>query len=407
MWHRLKNRLPNFPNRRTRFFAYLYLVNLLIPFCFLWMLPVQLALFGVGLLLVFAGSYVFSYIASRRQKLICICLEVALLMVMIAVLNLGYVWLIFYPTATVGVVFNRTSTVLRWIGGIWALLISEVLALSTVQPLAVSDWAMILSAAASSTAAALGTMWQMETMRSHLELRKANAQIERLTKAAERDRISQDLHDVMGHELSMITLKAQLVQRLVDSQPERARAEARDIEAAARRALTRVREYIADIRQPRLEEEWEDAVKLLTAAGMECSVEVVESAWHLLPPQVSQALAMCLREATTNVVRHSGAKRVLLRAWKDGQSVHLLVADDGTGLRSQEGLGVGQGTGNGLLGIRARMSAVDGVVSLWSNGSTSASPDLPPAVQVPWRRGTAVYLCVPLSGPAAETRERA
>ncbi len=407
MLHRLKYRLPKFPNRKMRFFAYLYLVNLLIPFCFLWLLPMQRALFGLGLLLVFAGAYIFSYVASRRQKLICIVLEVALMMLMIAVLNLGYIWVIFYPAATVGVVFSRSSTVLRSLAVIWMLLISEVWALSIIHPLAIGDWAMIASAAASSTAAALGTMWQTETMRSHQELRKANAQIERLTKAAERDRITQDLHDVMGHELSMITLKAQLVQRLVESNPERARSEARDIEAAARRALTRVREYIADIRQPRLEEEWEDAVKLLAAAGIECTVEAAESIWQDLPPQVSQALAMCLREATTNVVRHSRAKRVLMRAWANERAVHLLIADDGTGLRAQEGSESGQVRGNGLLGIRARMSAVDGAAAIWSIGSTSSNADFVPNVHVPWPRGTAVYLSVSKSGHASETREHA
>jgi two-component system sensor histidine kinase DesK len=389
---------PTPPNRRAKFFVYVYLLNLSIPMAYLWMLPPERALVGLVLILVFAMVYLCTIYGSRRRALVGICLEVALMLTMMAALGIGYVWMIFYPAAGIGLLGDEKKRTAAMLAAMDALVIATACLLSLRQDVGTGDLVMVLSALIASSAASFSVMWQNRTIRQHQQLRKANLQIERLTKVAERERISQDLHDVMGHELSMITLKAQLVQRLVERHPERARSEAHDIEQAARQALTRVREYIADIRQPRVEEEWEDAVKLLTAAGMECLAEMQvrpgdDGQWH----HVSQALAMCLREAATNIVRHSRARTVLLKLWIESGIIHLLIADDGVGFPQLRGMESGQ-RGNGLNGIRARMAAVQGTAYFWSNGAptTKTTPPLPDVI--PWRKGTAIHLFVPM-GP--------
>lgn len=213
-------------------------------------------------------------------------------------------------------------------------------------------------------------------------LANANAEIERLTKVAERERISRDLHDVMGHQLSMISLKAQVVAKVLqrDGDKQRAIAEVSDIERAAREALARVREYVADMRQADFGEEWIAAETLLNTAGIDANMDAgCPGAWRGQPFSV---LAMCLREAVTNVVRHSGASRCTVRVWREGAYVHLLVADNGRGLRRASAVtDRAEPSGSGLQSMRARVEAIQGSFAFWTRGD-SVDPVATGAVSV-------------------------
>lgn len=380
---------------REKFFVYVYLLNLSIPFVFLFLLPLERAIVGALLLLLFALVYLLTVHKSRRLTFIGMCVESLIMLVMIRYLNVGYTWMIFYPAAAIGLYYRTVKQIALALGVLYLVILANVFMISLSQPLGTGDWGIIISALIASSAASFGTMWQTRTYRQHQQLQDANLKLERLTKLAERDRISQDLHDVMGHELSMITLKAQLVVKLIERNPEKAKEEARDIELAARKALTRVREYIANIRQSRVEDEWFDAKKLLEAAGISCETSM-QLQGVSLTPAVEQALAMCLREATTNIVRHSGATRALLRCWVQDGSVNLLVADNGRGFKSLQDEARSQ-SGNGLNGIRARMAAVEGSAYFWSNDVCSSDSAPRISAYVSSGMGTVVHLCARLT----------
>ena len=186
------------------------------------------------------------------------------------------------------------------------------------------------------------------------ELQAAREEIARLAVAEERLRFARDLHDLLGHSLSLITLKSELAGRLLPGAPERAAAEIRDVEGVARRALREVREAVAGYRQPTLDRELYGAREALEAAGISCRIE---NRVGVLPTATDAVLAWTVREGVTNVIRHSRASRCEILLTRDGDEVHAEISDDGGG----SSLGVtGLTTGSGLRGLAERVEASGG-----------------------------------------------
>jgi len=176
------------------------------------------------------------------------------------------------------------------------------------------------------------------------QLSHAREQIARLAVGEERLRFARDLHDLIGHSLSVIALKSELAGRLLKASPGLAAHEVEDIEQVARDALREVREAVAGYRQPTLSAELAGAREALTAAGIELRAEGEHAA---LPPAVEAVLAWAVREGTTNVMRHSQAKRCTIRIFKKDGSVTVEVVDDGHGGLLEPG--------SGLRGLRERV----------------------------------------------------
>lgn len=189
------------------------------------------------------------------------------------------------------------------------------------------------------------------------QLRLAREEMERAAAVnEERLRIARDLHDLLGHNLSLIALKSELAQRLVDSAPGRAATEMRDVEQVARQALKEVREAVASYRQPTLASELRGAREMLTAAGIVYRAEYDAGALGGLSTGVESVLAWSVREGVTNVIRHSGARQCTILIARDEQSVRVEVVDDGTATSTQSSdMG-----GNGLRGLSERVTALGG-----------------------------------------------
>lgn len=187
--------------------------------------------------------------------------------------------------------------------------------------------------------------------RQNQKLRLANEEIEHLAKVAERERIARDLHDVLGHTLSLITLKSELARKLVDRDPERAKLEMQDVENTSRAALADVREAIRGYRSDGFFAELSRARAALETAGvtLQCSTVSLD-----LSPAQESVLAMVLREAVTNVVRHAEAQRCEVRLVRDNALCRLEIVDDGRGSDAPEG--------NGLRGMRERLQSIGGTL---------------------------------------------
>lgn len=190
-------------------------------------------------------------------------------------------------------------------------------------------------------------------------LHQTRAELARLAVADERLRIARDLHDLLGHSLSLITLKSELAGRLMDSDPGRARDEINGLEVVARKSLADVRAAVSSYRQPVLAAEIVAARQILAAAGIGCEVEAPAS-WEL-PAPAEAALAWAVREGTTNVVRHSGARNATIRLTVAGDGASVEILDDGAGPRGDGDPGAGQGSG--LAGICERTAQAGGQVS--------------------------------------------
>jgi two-component system, NarL family, sensor histidine kinase DesK len=183
------------------------------------------------------------------------------------------------------------------------------------------------------------------------KLRETRAELARMAVADERLRIARDLHDLLGHSLSLITLKAELAGRVIDTDTGRAAGEIADLEAVARRSLGEVRAAVTSYRQPSLAAEIAAARQMLSAAGMDC--RVVAPASIELPPDTDALLAWTVREGITNAVRHSGARTVTITVTATPGEASAEIADDGVGPAWKPEAGPGE-RGSGLTGLAER-----------------------------------------------------
>jgi two-component system sensor histidine kinase DesK len=203
--------------------------------------------------------------------------------------------------------------------------------------------------------------------RADSKLRMAHEEIEQLAAVAERERIARDLHDVLGHTLSVIVLKAELAGRLIERDPQRAAQEIADVEKTARTALSEVREAIGGYRSQGLPAEMEYARNTLKAAGVTLSCE---SPLPQLRAAEETVLCLAVREAVTNIVRHAQATHCRMRFTTSDDGYHsLLIADDGAHPKLQEG--------NGLRGMRERIQSVGGRLSITADPGVTLLIELP------------------------------
>jgi two-component system sensor histidine kinase DesK len=201
--------------------------------------------------------------------------------------------------------------------------------------------------------------------RANKRLAMAHDEIEHLAKVAERERIARDLHDVLGHTLSLIILKSELASKLADRDPQRARDEIRDVERISREALSEVRQAVRGYRAG-LQQELDGATAMLRAASIELTTE-----FEPVPLAAGQEaiLALALCEAVTNVVRHSEASRCTIALHRTGDDIRLTVSDDGRG--------GGREDGAGISGMRERITALGGSVARDGAHGTTLTVTLP------------------------------
>lgn len=193
--------------------------------------------------------------------------------------------------------------------------------------------------------------------RGNTALRAAREELARLAVSEERLRIARDLHDLLGHSLSVITLKSELAAKLVAHDSNRAAAELEDIQTVSRQALAEVREAVHGYRNLALADALDGARAALAAAGIDCRVEDDHVA---VPEDVEAVFAWAVREGTTNVVRHSGAGRCEIRVHRNGSSAAVEVEDDGNRADASAH------AGSGLTGLAERAKTVHGTLEAGS-----------------------------------------
>jgi two-component system, NarL family, sensor histidine kinase DesK len=210
--------------------------------------------------------------------------------------------------------------------------------------------------------------------RTNSLLERANSEIERLSQEAERERIARDLHDLLGHTLTVITVKLDLARRLLSSDSGSARNEIVEAEQTARNALAEVREAVSGYRAEGLDTEISRARRSLLSADVKLTTSLAPA--NLSSSQV-HVLSLALREAVTNIVRHAHATVCQLTLLEKDKTIHFTIEDDGVGGPIREG--------NGLRGMRERLQSMAGAVKVTgsANGGTSLEITFPPASMSP------------------------
>jgi two-component system, NarL family, sensor histidine kinase DesK len=322
----------------------------------------------VGGAALFVASYVGMVMAWRSDhpSRLPLGLFVVLLSVAIALtLSAGSSWgFLFTYCAACAAVAAPEGT------GFYAVTTCSVLA-GVTSAIGGADGGTVISYVASSAGIGLLMLVMSDLRLRNRQLNQARAELAQMAVAQERERFARDLHDLLGHSLSVITLKAELAGRMLGSRrgetaPEasafdRAATEIRELEQIARTALTEVREAVSGYRQPTLEGELAGARMALSAAGIEADIQQTRVP---LDPPVEAVLAWTVREGATNVIRHSGARHCTLRVTTSLTDAGVEVIDDGQGAEVANGGGGGGGdVVGGGGGGGGRDTSVDGSVN--------------------------------------------
>jgi two-component system sensor histidine kinase DesK len=387
---RLWLRLPNGRSWEGRPFGGMRSVG-----AFIWLLFIVFPLLNAignggpprqhGLVIGTTAAFVATYVALvfgwrlrrnvEQRSVLLFLVMVALATTLTLADNSGWGFLFTYCAACAGLIGSSTI-------GFFAVVLCSVLAAGTTL-IAGGDGGTALGYAASSAGIGLLMRLMRDLRLRNEELIEARAELARLAVAEERERFARDLHDLLGHTLSVIALKAELAGRLLPDQPGPAAQEVADVENVARQALSEVRDAVSGYRQPTLDGELAGARMALSAAGIEASVKRPEVT---IDPEAEAVLAWAVREGATNVIRHSGATRcaMTISAGLDGTT--LEVVDDGLGVGPEPGsaTGNGRGAGHGLAGLRERARSVAGRVE----AGTGPEGGFRLTVRVPTSHGT-------------------
>ncbi len=216
----------------------------------------------------------------------------------------------------------------------------------------------------SAMTAVIGGMVLVQTMIARLrsrqiaQLQLSHNEVKRLAALAERERIARDLHDLLGHTLSVVVLKSELAGKLMDRDTAAARRQILEVEQIARQALNEVREAVSGFRSSGLAAELAASRLALLDADVRLDYQVQPVA---IDAAVEATLALCLREAVTNVLRHANASRVEVDLHDAGETLHLQISDDGRG-----GMDDSAAAGNGLRGMRERLTAIGAALAIES-----------------------------------------
>lgn len=204
-----------------------------------------------------------------------------------------------------------------------------------------------------------------EQRRQNAELRLSQSEVRRLARVAERERIARDLHDLLGHTLSLIAVKSELAERLIERDPDRAREEIASLGQTAREALSEVREAIQDMREQDLDAALEQARLSLRAADVALTLDTASA--PELPMRTRSMLALIVREAVTNILRHADARTCTIRLAASEAGSVLEILDDGRGTIRPDG--------SGVAGMRARIESLGGELELGHGRLTARLPE--------------------------------
>lgn len=371
MFHFNRKPISIFP-RQVGFFPYIFLIYTFFPAYNLTKETGFKQIIGIGMLLLFLVTYrqLYFYI-GKKEFSYWLALQLAIVFLFTMFYHLNYVFLGFFPANFIG--WSRGKPAFfRWL---LCLALVEIIPFiyhvvrtktwfTTTELLYFVPFLIIM------LISPFGIRSMNRRMELEQQLDQANQQIKELVKREERVRIARDLHDTLGHTLSLLTLKSQLVQRLITIDAERAKLEAKEMEITSRASLKQVRELVTDMRAATIAEEVLQVQQILRAAGITYQYDG-EVHFPEFSPFTQNILSMCIREAATNIVKHSRATHCSISISQDTEKIKITVRDDGMGVgRKKE-------YGNGLKGMEERLALIEGTLLLSNYNGTILEMTVP------------------------------
>ncbi|MGP4063670.1 sensor histidine kinase [Oceanobacillus sp. M65] len=367
--------------KNTGLSAFAWLVFCLLPFYFIFRSTSLVeTLLGIVMILLFFATYRLSFIKKGWTVYVSVSIEMAISIGMI--LYFGYVYFSLFLAFYIGNIENKAGFLVLYIVNFVTTVSAVSVGFLMQSPQFIAQTPFIVVSIVGVILLPLTLNSRNKRERLERKLEDANKKISRLMVIEERQRIARDLHDTLGQKLSLIGLKSDLAGKIIERDPETAKKEVEDINQTARMALKEVREMVSDMKNAKLKDEVIHARHILEAAGISFQFNREDST-NELPLLVENVLGMCLKEAVTNVVKHSKATVCQVKISNTASEQVLIIQDNGVG--SIENSEIQRG--NGLQGIRERLDFVNGNLSIDTANGTTLTIKVPKVIQQKGKEG--------------------
>ncbi|WP_046179800.1 sensor histidine kinase [Domibacillus tundrae] len=358
----MKKRLASL-QRSSGLSPYIWSILSFLPFYFIFQSSSTIEIvLGITLTILFFISFRFAFLSSKWPVYLWICILVAISVTMTILFQ--FIYFSFYIAYYNGNIRNRAAFVTAYVIHLVSTIASINYNLVVQDPLFIRQLPIIIVVFISVILLPFTLYNRKNQDKLEAELQMANNRISDLVKQEERQRIARDLHDTLGQKLSLIGLKSDLARKLIEKDPKKAKSELLDIQQTARTALNEVRNLVSSMRGIRVNDEIILVQQMLKAAQIEYTGT---SSFQLENGSlfVENVLSMCMKEAVTNIVKHSQAFSCHIQIEQLEDAVRMTIKDDGVGLGRHD-----IGKGSGLPGMRERLEFVNGSLDVRCENGT-------------------------------------
>lgn len=364
-------------HKNTGLSPYVWVVFCILPFYFIFRSSsMTQAVIGVSMILLFFICYLLSFISRGWQVYFWTSAQIAISLLMTVVY--GYVYFSLFLAFFIGNIRSRAGFITLYTIHLVSSIATINYGFVTKNTLLVTQFPFVLISLIAVILLPVSTYNRNKQEQLQEQLQDANKRISDLVKLEERQRIARDLHDTLGQKLSLIGLKSDLAGKLMRLHPDKAQAEIDDVRQTARSALKEVREMVTHMRGMRLEDEIHHIQQILKAAQIEF---ILDGDPKLIDISLlnENVLSMCLKEAVTNIVKHSRATLCSLSIESNRTDLVATVRDDGIGMNEVKGYS----RGNGLRGMKERLEFVNGCLEIQSDVGATIIMKVPKVVKQP------------------------
>lgn len=357
--------------KNTGLSIYVWIIFCVLPFYFLFKYSSKLQFFiGVSVIVIFFVSYRLSIIS--KTWVIYVWLSIGIVISIFMTLFYTYVYFALFLSFFIGNIQRQAAFITFYVVHLVATIISITIGFFITPNIFIGQLPFIIISLIGIVLLPFNIHNRLK--QEHLETLLDDATA-KLAITEERQRIARDLHDTLGQKLSMIGLKSDLAQKLIDVDINHAKSELKDIQNVARTALKEVREMVSDMRRIKLTDEIVRVQQMLKAAEINVTVQGdphLKSASLL----IENVLSMCLKEAVTNVVKHSEASNCLISIKESKKEIVIIVKDNGIGFIEENEMY----KEHGLNGIRERLEFINGTLDIKSTAGTTLKIRVPSVI---------------------------
>lgn len=368
--------------KSTGISPYIWTLLTILPFYFIFHASAKVDMItGIILTSLFFLFYRFAYKAKSWSIYLWSALLISISTVGIYLYS--YVYFSFFLSYLIGNIKKRVPFSILYILHLVLTSVMINIKIITLDALLLKQWPFVLIIWFGVILLPLNIHNRKERGQLEEKLEDANKRISDLVKMEERQRIARDLHDTLGQKLSLIGLKSDLARKLIYKDPEQARAELKDIQQTSRTALSEVRKLVSEMRGIRIKDELILIRQILLAAKIDFFY--TDDIAIKVSSIVENILSMCMKEAITNVVKHSGATTCTLHINQNSSEVRLIVKDNGKTAISDKDIQ----KGNGLIGMKERLEFINGYLD------------------ISYDKGTVLTIIVPNDGKQRDKEDKA